>query len=75
MATGIKKYQSRKREQDIIRYCCNKKQVKYNRSLSKALSESYISHEEFVSLNSVLKEYNETKANIKNPEYSVKYTI
>ena len=34
----------------------------------KALIDSYISHDEFVSINNVLKEYNEMKTEIKNPE-------
>ena len=36
---------------------------------------SYISHEEFVSVNNVLREYNEMKREIKNPENSMEYTI
>ena len=42
--------------------------------ISKALSDSYISHKEFVSIIDVLKEYNETKEEIKNPKTSVEYT-
>ena len=34
----------------------------------KALIDSYISHDESVSINNVLKEYNEMKTEIKNPE-------
>ena len=40
----------------------------------KALIDSYISHDIF-SLNNVLREYNEMKEEIKNPESSVEYTI
>ena len=37
---------------------------------SKALIDSYISHDEVISVNSVLKEYSEMKEVIKNPESS-----
>ena len=42
--------------------------------MSKALIDSYISHDEFVLVNNVLQEYNETKDKIKNPKTSVEYT-
>ena len=35
--------------------------------ISKALSDSYINHDKFVSVNNVLREFNETKEEIKNP--------
>ena len=40
--------------------------------ISKALIESYISHDEFVSVNNVLRDYNEMKEEIKT---SVEHTI
>ena len=43
--------------------------------ISKALIDSYISHDEFVSVNNVLREYNELKNEIKNSETSVKCII
>ena len=43
--------------------------------ISKALIDSYISHDEFVSENNLLREYVEMKEEIKNPETSVEYTI
>ena len=43
--------------------------------ISKALTDSYISHDEFVSVNNVLREYYEIKEKIKNPETSVEYII
>ena len=43
--------------------------------ISKALIDSYISHDEFVSVNNVLKEYIEMKEEIKNCETSVEYVI
>ena len=42
---------------------------------SKTLIVSYISHDEFVSVNNVLIEYNEMKEEIKNLETSVEYII
>ena len=43
--------------------------------ISKVLIDSYLSHDEFVSVNNVLREYNEMKKEMKNPENSVEYTI
>ena len=43
--------------------------------ISKTLINSYISHDEFVSVNNLLREYKEIKEEIKNPETSVEYTI
>ena len=43
--------------------------------ISKALIDSYISHDEFVLVNNMLREYNETKSGIKIPETSVEYVI
>ena len=43
--------------------------------ICKALINSCISHDEFVSVNNVLLEYNEIKEEIKNFETSVEYTI
>ena len=42
---------------------------------SKALIDSCISHEEFVSVTNVLREYNEIKEEIKDSETSLEYTI
>ena len=44
-------------------------------SISKALISSYISHDEFVSVNIVLTKYNEIKEEIKNSETSADYVI
>ena len=41
---------------------------------SKALIDSYISHDEFVSISKLLREYNEIKENIKNAENAVECT-
>ena len=43
--------------------------------ITKALLDSCISYDEFVSVNNVLREYNEMKAKINNAENSVKYFI
>ena len=43
--------------------------------ISKALIDSYVSHDEFVSINNVLREYKEMKREIKTPAGSVEYTI
>ena len=43
--------------------------------ISKALINSYITHDKFVSVNIVLREYNETKKEVKNPKMFVEYTI
>ena len=43
--------------------------------ISKTVMVSYITHDELVSINNVLKEYHEMKEEIKNPETSVEYVI
>ena len=43
--------------------------------ISKALTDWYINHDEFVLVNNVLKVYNEVKKEIKNSENAVEYTI
>ena len=43
--------------------------------MCKALIDSYSSHDKIVSVNNVLREYNEIKEEIKNPGTSVEYTI
>ena len=43
--------------------------------ISKTLINSYVSHDEFVSVNKVLREYNKMKEEIKNPAISVEYFI
>ena len=76
---GIKKYKS------VIK----KKKKKHNQMvlsgkdklntievlISKALIDSYITHDQFVSVNNVLREYNEMKNETKNPETFVEYII
>ena len=43
--------------------------------ISKVLMDWHISHDKFLSVKSVLREYNEKKEEIKNPETSVEYII
>ena len=43
--------------------------------ISMALIDSYINHDEFVSVNNALREYNEIEKEIKNPKTTVEYTI
>ena len=43
--------------------------------ITKALLDSCISYDKFVSVNNVLREYNEMKAKINNAENSVEYFI
>ena len=43
--------------------------------ISKALINSYISHDEFVPVNNILREYYEMKEEIKNYETSAEHTI
>ena len=43
--------------------------------ISKVLSDLYFSHDKFISVYNILREYNEMKEWIKNPENAVKYAI
>ena len=43
--------------------------------ISKALINSYINHDELFLVNNVLRQCNEMKEEIKNPENAVEYTI
>ena len=76
---GIKKYKSiikkKKKKHDKIGFLGKDKLNTIEVLISKALINSYISHDEFASVNNVLREYNEMKKEIKNPETSVEYTI
>ena len=42
--------------------------------ISEALIDAYINHDELVSVNNVLREYNEMKEEIKNPKNAAEYT-
>ena len=43
--------------------------------ISKALNDSYINYDEFVSINNMLREYNEMKEEIKYSENGVEYAV
>ena len=43
--------------------------------ISKVLINLYINHDEFVLVNNVLREYNEMKEEIQNPENAMEYTL
>ena len=78
ITAGIKKYKSiikkKKKNHEIV--LLGKVELDTIEVLiSKALIDSYISHDEFVSVNNMLREYNEMKEEIKNPETYMEYTI
>ena len=79
MIAGIKKCKSiikkKKKKYDKIVLLGKDKLNIIEVLISKALIDSYISHNEFVSVNNVLREYNEMKNEIKNLEISVEYII
>ena len=80
ITAGIKKYKSfvkknKKNKHNKI-VLLEKDKLNITEALiSKVLIDSYISHDEFVSVKNALKEYNEMKKEIKNSENPVKYTI
>ena len=43
--------------------------------ISKILNDSYVSHDEFFSINNVLREHNKMKKETKNPETYVEYAM
>ena len=69
IAAGIKKYKSiikKTREHDKIVLLAKSKLNSIEDLISKVLIDSNISHDEFVLINNVLKEYDEMKEKIKN---------
>ena len=70
IAAGIKKYESiikkKKKKHDKIVLLAKSKLNSIEVLISKALIDSVISHDEFVLINNVLKEYNAMKKEIKN---------
>ena len=78
ITAGIKKYKSiikKKKKYDKLVFLGKVKLNTIEVLISKALIDSYISHDEFVSVNNVLREYNEMKEKIKDPETSVEYIV
>ena len=70
IAAGIKKYKSiikkKKKKHDKTVLLATSKLNSIEALISKALINSVISHDEFVLINNVLKEYNKMKEEIKN---------
>ena len=70
ITAAIKKYKSiikkKKKKHDKIVFLAKSKLNRIEILISKALIDSVISHDEFVLINNVLKEYNEMKEEIKN---------
>ena len=79
ITVGIKKYKSiikkNSKKHDKIMLSGKDKLNTIEVLTSKSLTDSYISHDEFVSVDNVLREYDEMKEKIKNPETSAEYMI
>ena len=79
ITAGIKKYKSiikkKRKNHDEIVLLGKEKLNTIELLISKALLDSYISRDEFVSMNNVLREYYEMKEKRKNTENSLKYII
>ena len=75
VTVGIKKYKpiikKKKKKHDKIVLLGKDKLNTIEVLISKAVMESYISHDQFFSVNDVLREYNKMKKEIKNSETSV----
>ena len=79
VTAGIKKYKSiikkKKNKHDKL-VLLGKTKLDTNEVLiSKSLIDSYIIRDKFISVNNVLREYNEMKEEIRNPETSVECII
>ena len=79
ITAGIKKYKSvikkKKKKHDKIVLLGKAKLDTMEVLISRSLINSYISHDEFVSVNNVLREYNEMKEETKIPEISLECTL
>ena len=79
ITSGIKRYKSvikkKKKKHDKIVLLGKDKLNTIEVLISKSLIDLCIGHDEFVSVNNVLREYFEMKKEIKNPETSVEYII
>ena len=75
---GIKRYKSinkeRKKKHDKMVLLGKAKLNAIEVLISKNLIDSYIIHKKFISVNNVLREYNETKEEIENPGTYAEYT-
>ena len=72
ITASIKNYESiikkKRKKHDKIVLLAKTKLNAIEVLISKALIDSYINHDKFVSVNNVLRAYNEIKEEIKNPE-------
>ena len=79
IVAGIKKYNStikkKKKKHDKIVLLEKDQLNTIDALISKSLIDLYISHDEFVSVNNLLREYNEMKSEIEKPETSLECTI
>ena len=77
ITAGIKKFNSiiKEKKHDNLVLLVKTKLNTIEVQISKALIDSYINHDEFVYINNVLREYEVTKIEIKNPKNIVKYAI
>ena len=79
ITAGVKKYKSvikKKRKKQDKMVLLAKAKLNATKVLNyKGLIHSCINHDEFVSVNNVLREYNEMKEEIKNPENAVEYIV
>ena len=79
LTAAIKKYKSivkkKRKNHDQIVLLANAKLNTFEVLISKALIDLYNKHHKFILVTIVLREYNETKEEIKNPKTSVEYTI
>ena len=75
----LKKYKSiikkKEKKHDKIVLLAKDKLNTIKTLISKVLIDLYISHDEFVLVNNVVREYNEIKEEIKSPKTSVEYII
>ena len=72
---SISQLSRKKKKHDKIVLLGKAKLDKIKVLTSKAFIDSYIGHDELVSVNNLFREYNEIKEEIKNPETSVEYIL
>ena len=79
ITAGIKNYKSvikkKKKKHDKIVLLSKTKLNTIKTLISKSLRDSYINHDELLSVSNVLRKYNEMKEEAKNPKNAVEYTI
>ena len=76
---GIKRYKSiikkKRKKQDNVSFSGKNKLNAVKVLISKVTIDSYINHGEVLSVNNLLREYNEMKEEIKNPKNALEYTM